>query len=301
MRDADPETARKACSWSALFALHSGDAECATDILRRLDPPVSIATAPDLWHAIIRASAAIDIDPAAAVGAARDALNACDALGDQGRDLLGYALGTYGRALLHVSRAIDALEPLSAAVEHHARNLPREEARSRVYYATALRRAGRPEDALEVAKEGLRLVRNVYPDWAVSQTTSLFLHLEIGRVLLALGRPDEAMAAFDVARAGQRRDHDYPRLSAIRGIAEAARRLGDSRREREAVESILRVAGETTGTIQRVAAIGVGEALLRGPLDGGPTQRELVDTWSRIFELAPDPGSVARLAECLVY
>lgn len=278
-----------AAGWAALFFLHAGDSGRAKAIadevfadeanLRLLDPE------PRVTLCIKRASIEIDTDPGAAVVAATRAVKEAEELRANfptaHAETWARALGTLGRALLHANRRPEALACLEDALAFHRQNLPEETARSTNYYATALRLAGRPEDALAHTEAAFGLLPSR------GHATWKFLRLEQGRCLQALQRYDEARAAFDdVAYTGSD-DSDYPRIGALRGLAAAGRALGDSTTESDALTRCLQVAETQDGLIGKLAAAAAGDAMVVT----ANSDPRVVRAWQRHFG-KQSPGEI---------
>lgn len=268
----EPEHARQCLRWGALFALHGGNPGLAEEILSRLPREELVGTELGAWHAILTASLHIDRDPALAVGLAESAVAACEGT-DAGRtrtELLARARGTQGRALVHAGRP-DAGEPhLRRALAENIAVAPREAPRSACYLAQSLRIQGRAEEALSECERALERTRGRVGTY--ERKTMLFLELERGRALLALGRATEAVSAFELVACGQSRDEDYPRLAALRGLAAAHRRVGNPRRSEEFLAACAAVARRVQPPLRDVAAAAIAEAVLDGATIAEPAR-----------------------------
>lgn len=288
--------AARAKGWAALFALHAGDASRAKTLIDAIDSETVGGLAPcaRAWLYLTRATTEIDLDPGAAVRLAEHAQVELSNTPEREvrRELLGRARGTLGRALMHTGRFEEALVHLEEAALHHARELPSEEPRSRSYQAAALRLLGRPEDALLVARGALDTAAGTRG----AEGSIPYLEVELGRAALALARYDEAIAAF--LRVGERlaRDDDYPRISALRGLAAAYRRSGRPEQGAAMLHRCLQVA-RNSDLIGQIAARAAGDALddaNRGLTVTGLTPSVELDdlrtTWEDHFG-APHPST----------
>lgn len=302
----DPHEAHRAAeaaAWAALFALHGGDAGGVEDYLRVVPEAMEGALPPFVraWKHVVAASACIDRDPAQAVGMAARAIEEARGLqGDEAR-VYGYALGTHGRALMHAGQLAEAEVPLRAAVAWQQRVAPYEEARSRNYLATCLRKQGRAAEALAEVEAAIALSEAKYPARAASKTTRMYLELERGRCLLEMGRADEAVGAFERVRRQQGSDVDYPRLGAVRGLAAAYRAMGRREEADEALRRCLEVAGSGQGVLQRVAVMAAGDALLEETGATGVARQEIERVWRALFPGAEDGAAVRDVVSRWVY
>jgi tetratricopeptide (TPR) repeat protein len=293
----EPEKSVEAALWAALFAVHSGDPAAADAFLRRV-PSETTARFPELHARQLITSASNQIDAERvdeAIALSERAVKLCDVLSSRDRrDLLGQALGTHGRALMHAGRLNEAEIVLRRAVAHHRAEMPREAPRSECYLATCLRLAGRAKDALVVVYGALGAAAAFANRWNDAVTTSLFLHLERGRVYGALGMWREAAAEFSLVRDAQLEDAAYPRLGALRGLALALRALGQVTEADEALRACLAVARVAREPIIRqVAAIAAGEALNSGVPTAFP-EIELKSVWTSAFGADTDIRDVLR-------
>lgn len=271
--DYDPAASTRCRAWAALFAVHGGDADDAELLVRDGDPKL-LEDNPtlDAWMHVVRGTACIDrgtLEEAITQGAL--AVEKCERLGrGEQLNLRGRALGTHGRALMHAGRLKEAEALLRSAADHHRTRAPKELAQSLSYLATCLRRAGRPEDALAIVDDALRINE---PDTARSdaaRTTENYLRLERGRILLEMSRYDEAERdLLAVAPAAQ--ITMYPRLGAERSLVGLRVATGDTDRARNAFSRCLEatgalVAGGRSDTIVKVGAVGLAEGMLGLPL-----------------------------------
>lgn len=258
--------AGRARAWAALFALHAGDDQSARELSREVgevdDPSVA------MWLTVVAASAAIDRGHfEEALTRAQAAVRDAHKLPAEHRWIEGHARGTVGRALLHAGRHDEAREALGATMQWFLdRKEPWEAARTSKDIATSLRLDNRSHEAVSVIERGFAWLDEVRPRREVSAKTRDFLTLERGRCLLAVGRTDEALRAFERVVGAQGRDHDYPRLGALRGMVVASRRLGRNFEASEYLERCLAVARERSrgDALGRVAAFVAAEALVDG-------------------------------------
>lgn len=279
--DAERSLGERARAWAALFALHAGDGDSARDMTVALREPEDPSVR--AWLDVVGASAAID------KGLFEEARTRADAavrmapqLPPDFRWIEGHARGTRGRALLHAGKYVEAEVMLRETVHWFIEGRqPWEAARTSKELATCLRLVGRAPEALEIVARAFD-----YLDQArgreVSSKTRDFLKLEHGRCLLAVGRPDEALAAFEFVMRAQTQDHDYPRLGALRGLVVANRRLGRAVEAREALDRCLRVASTRSpgDALGRAAVIAAAEALADEDDDALGRARE---AWTRHF------------------
>jgi tetratricopeptide (TPR) repeat protein len=282
--------------------LHAGHVETAMELAREVPDDVATAMGTDLaaWKKVIEASAVIDDDPDMAVAIARAGLELASECGAE--DVAGQALGTHGRALLHAGRAAEAEVPLRQAVAHHAKaRPPREEPRSRTYLATCLRHQGRAADALGVVEEAIARASTLRR-WDIASTTLAFLALEKGRCLLALGDAAESARCFESVCREYATDFDYPRPAALRGLATVRRVLGDPAGADEMLGRCLHVARRAPGAVVRcVAAMAVGEALLRDARETSIPRAELEVAWRSLFPAECDPAAIREAVARWVY
>ncbi len=300
----EPIASAQALFWSALFALHAGDAASAAAILGEV-PETAQQAYPALFalRLIVCAAVAIDEEPSRGIVWAAQAVGACRALDAESRErLLGQALGTHGRALLHAGNPGGAQPLLEGALEHHQQFDPKEAARSACYLATCERLCERPEKALQLldaamAKAGQFAERG----WELGLTTRRYLLLERGRTLGALGRWQEAKVAFEQVIDHRGDDASYPHLGGLRGLAHALRQLGATEHCDTLVARCSRVARENPrSTLAQVAVLAVGEALL----DEAPAslpERELHELWQAVFGETITPDRVRARLRTAVY
>jgi tetratricopeptide (TPR) repeat protein len=280
----------EAAVWASLFALHAGRPDVARayrEAIQGAKLPPAVAA----WIAIVSADERIDDDPAGAVPLAEEAVHLAQRNCQDPRDvwMQGHALGTLGRALLHAGRPHEAERWLRDAVAFHHEHQEYEEARSCVYLATCLRHGGHPAEAMKVVERAEELVAE-YPESAISKATPMYLALERGRCLLALGRYAESIDAFDFVVARQAADREHPRSAAIRGLASAYRALGDLERADEALRRCLKVATIDRRIHGKVASMAAGDALL-DEVGSNVPRVEIVTAWS-----AHHPGVTEREA-----
>lgn len=247
----------RARAFAALFHLHAGDSMEAAALAGSVgdDDVGELADHARAWVWIIKATSAIDAERLEeARGLAERAVEEASALrGRERRDVWGRALGTLGRARMHAGDDEAALAHLRDAAEHHARELPREAARSFVTLATAFRRGGRHEEALGALDEAARAIERNASE-RESASSRLFLRYEEARVLYELGRLDEAYAGFERVVLSQAVDEDYPRAGCLRYLAAIDAARGEASRAREWLARALEVEARAPGLIARVAA-----------------------------------------------
>lgn len=282
-------------AWSALFALHAGDSASARDIVHAIEDPEDPSVA--AWARVVRAASLIDFgDSGAAFTEADAAAHLAQSLPSEHRWICGHAQGTRGRALLHAGRHDEARVDLEATMAWFlSRKEPWEAARTSKDVATSLRLTDRATEALSVVDCALQWLDEAGSRREVFAWTRIFLLLERGRCLLALGRPAEALTDFEQVERAQSQDHDYPRLGALRGAVIAHRRLGRAEDSRSALARCVAVAeaiapGRTHG---RVAAIAAAEALADGDQDAAAYMRA---AWERHFGALSDESLREALA-----
>lgn len=296
----DARLAHECLAWAALFSLHAGDAATADAYLRPIPAGAEVALDPrvDAWRAVVDAARAIDIDPTRAVALAEAAvLRAREAAPDG--EVLGHALGTRGRALLHAGRLDEAEAALREALAFFQRVSPREAPRSTTYLATCLRMRGRGDEGLallDAADDPLRRDLDV-SDYA--RTTREYLKLERGRCLQALGRHDEALDDFAYVERGAEGDVCDPRLRALRGMARSLRALGRDEEADAYLKRCLSVAESPAGMLARVAAVAAGEAMLDGV--AGELRARCADAWARHWPDATTDEAVRAALAAWVY
>jgi tetratricopeptide (TPR) repeat protein len=300
--EGDAEASMSSRAWAALFMLHAGNVDTAIELARGIPDDIATSMGTDLaaWKKVIEASAMIDHDPEMAIPIASAGLElaiACDA-----ESILGQAIGTHGRALLHAGRAAEAEVQLRKAVEHHATaKLRKEEPRSCTYLATCLRHQGRAADALVVVDEAIKRANDLQR-WEVARTTLVFLALEKGRSLLALGDAVGAARCFEFVCREYATDFDYPRPAALRGLAAARRALGDQPTADEMLRRCLQVAWQApVDIVRRVAAMAVGEALLLDPGETSIPHADLDAAWRSLFPAAREPAAIRDVLSRWVY
>ena len=279
---------------AALFASHSGDNQQALEILEGVhEDQLGPYPALQARKLIYRAASSIDASPIEAAETARRAVDICETLaaGDRA-ELLGQALGTHGRALLHRGDIAEARPLLEKALAHHRQHAHGEWPRSACYLATCLRRGGHPKDALVVAQEALAETERS-SSWRIAQTTAIYLRLERGRILADLGRLEDALQDFESVQRSQDNAAAYPRLGAHRSVVEVLVRLGRSTEATSHLRTCLEVAlGRGSDTLRRVGAVAAGEALLRN--DALLPREELEAAWQAGFSSTDDVERVVR-------
>lgn len=287
--EVEPRAAAQAAGHAALFALHAGDGSLASkacDVVRpyREEIPEDVRA----WLAIVEATHRIDAEmvagnPDAAVASARQARDLCPPLASNREVLFGMALGTYGRAHMHAGRPAEAEPLLRQAYEHHrlhdGRAVARgEKSRSACYLATCLRLLNRAQEALGLVDEEIEHCRRL-DALPLPHETLPFLCVERGRCLLALDRPTDALSAL---RPVVESPTDYPKVAAIRGTAEAYRRLGNDREAWKAMQACIGIAERSNSDLLvRVSLLAVGDALLE---ERHPERlQELRPRWTKTF------------------
>lgn len=292
--------AGEALGWWVLFSAHAGRG-ADIDAFRDDYKALSDAVEPHVRALIevFAASSQIDPDPASAVEASRAALAAARDL-DRGRDtVLGRALGTHGRALLHAGEPGSALTFLQQAVDEHRKVDPREVPRSLTYLATATRMAGDGAAALTLCDEALdELQQSTRLSWAGK--TRAYLQLERGRCLLEIQRLSEAANAFEEVVRSCEYDHEHPRSGAIRGLATAHRSLGNHGAAAEYYGRCLSVARHTGHweTLRRVAAMAIADAAVAA---NKPPSVEEATVWRTLFAEPLTRDGAQTALRCWVY
>jgi tetratricopeptide (TPR) repeat protein len=265
-----PAQRAQALGWAALYHLHAGDAAEGQHLAESIgDADIDqLSGSSRVWVRIIKATAAID-EPGDAVSLSRRALDDAQKLkGSDADDLLGRALGTLGRALMHALEPASAVPHLEASVAHHRERSELEVPRSLNYLATALRRANRHADALAAVDEALSIASSA-PGESQYAISLLFSHYERARILYELERYDEARDDLLAVLSRQARDDDYPSVGCLRYLAAIALRTDQRSNARDYLERACRIAERTSRSIREVAAAAAGEALLLGPVPEG--------------------------------
>jgi tetratricopeptide (TPR) repeat protein len=289
----DFRSAQHCRTWATLFAIHGGDPDLASDLLAQVDAaqlPRKLAA----WKTIVEASHLIARNPVEAVERGEAAVSLAQALPDEDReDLLGRAYGTLGRALMHSGRLGEAEVTLRSGAAHHREHSPWEEPRSLCYLAQCLRLSERYEEARSTAVEAIASTDD--------DKARLFLELERGRALLALGRPLEALEAFEHIAARQELDSDYPGIAALRGLAAAHRAIGDAEKAAQELRRCIGVAqGQKPGSpVRAIALMAVGDLLVATPRDSWPP--ELVALWQSEFPATLEPEAIGARVLAQVY
>jgi len=298
----DHERSAEALVLAALLAIHAGDPSDAVALLREVSD-VDATRYPEL-HArklIAAASGSIDVDRFGEASAfAQEAIALCDSPRQRDRELLGQALGTHGRALLHAGDAAGAEPILRRAVELHRQFCPRERPRSACYLATCLRKMGRLQEALDMIDGALAEIAR--PRWDLDVTTALFLRLERGRIFLDLGDATSAITEFELVKAGQSGDTSYPRAGAMRDLARALRLAHEDERAQATLAACVATArsmADRVPTIARVAAAAAGEAILDGVTSIAPA--ELADAWRAAFGDDASPDRIRQILRNWIY
>lgn len=289
--------ARRAFAWSALFALHAGDHDSAREIIRSCSVEDVDDASVTAWFRVVEAAGAIDLGAwDQAFSLATEAAALSQDLPSEHRWIHGHACGTRGRALLHAGRHDEALADLLDTVAwFEARREPWEAARTSKDVATCLRLLGRHDEALAVVTRALEWLATRAARKEVSAKTRIFLRLEQGRCLLALGRPAEAVAPLEEVERAQLHDRDYPRLGAVRGLVVAFRRLGRGEASQHALSRCVEVASsqQVGPAIARVAAVVAAEALADQDLAAWAYARPV---WERHWGVASEDATREVLA-----
>lgn len=270
-----PAEAARAFGHAALFALHAGRGELAKEFLGQnqgretaLSPVVtawlSIVTA---THMIDQATTNANLSFQDVIRQAREALAQAQLLAQSDQDrVLGLACGTLGRAYLHAGEAGQSIAFLEQGLAHHQRTDVKEAPRSATYLATALRHVGRVPEAIQTIRQALDVLDGPTRR-ALFQTTKSYAQLELGRCLLAAADASAALSQFQAVVDSQRSDEQHPRISALRGMAEAYRQLGDLRNAAAIRDRCARVAcGSYPHIVRLLGAMALGDALVAGDL-----------------------------------
>lgn len=287
--------ATEALLLAAIFASHAGDGLLSQAILAEVsEDDVGSRPALRVRKLIYLATGTIDHDVVLAERTAARGVELCAELsGDDPAVLIGQALGTHGRTLLHAGR-LDKAEPLlRAAMDHHRDHLAQQWPRSACYLATCLRHAGRAAEALELIREALAVAERYAERWDVAETTALYLHLERGRALAGLGRLRDAALDLEHVVRNQDPAAAYPRLGAHRSLVDVLARLGDADEARKHLRVCVNIAlGDERQTLRRVGGVAAAEALLaERPL---LSALDLEAAWAACFPADVDRGHVLR-------
>ena len=272
----------RARAFAALFSLHAAEDERAKRLIRDVVPATFQDADPvdQIWFAIIQASVAIDNeDLDRAVFEGERAVEAARATqGQTRRDVLGRALGTLGRAIMHKDDAASALAPFRESVAHHREHERASLPRSLTYLATALRRAGRLEDALDVVTESLGYCGSDTIH-AESRTSRIFALYERGRIHFEEGRFVEALADLEEVRGAQADPWAYPRLGCERYLCALGFRLNLPIAEERMNEAIQRATDcERSPILRRIAIAACGE-VLQCPNVPSEARRRALEIW----------------------
>ena len=211
-----PEELDDARLWCALAYIHGTRSHEAEDMLQGVqasDPRRA------LLAALMRLNNLIDV-PAAGEDAMDDQLAVLVAAEPVG-PMRAQAVGTRGRFHLHRHRVDTAIPLLRESVDASP---PYERGRSRVYLAMALRMSGAPEGALAQLELGEAELREHTLSFSRSyhDQTLMYLRYERARILLALGRPGDALASVDQAlRVEGQAGGWWPRMGFLRARAVA--------------------------------------------------------------------------------
>lgn len=228
--------------WTALAYLHAAVRSSAKWILTGVDPRAVPRIDTRTLLDVITAEDAID-HRAVTSDVLSSLVQDIEELGnsDGSSPMLGYALGTLGRAHMHGGNAEAAIPFLRRALKHHQEFQPWEAARSRIYLSMALRLARDSSAALEhlyAANEELgSSTRQYSPQYELS--CRMYHQYERARALLALERYPEAERAASEAEEGARWTN-WPLLGILRTRAWALRMMG---RDAEADHDVERMKG----------------------------------------------------------
>lgn len=294
LSESHSDLAAKARGYAALFRLHLGESHeawtmlCGVERKRLADEPEILAMVDTFG-----ASAAIDVgDLEQAKSLARTAMETLGAPRSREHGaMVASARGTYGRAYLHAGEYVEAIEHLSRAVDLHGTYAPFEVPRSRGYLATALRLAGRLDQARTTLDLALEQNARDAKKRSASRQTTPFLELEAGRLAAAEGRLDEAERHL-VAVGGD--PTSYPDLGALRSRVLVALRRNDTARARALAETCvtLVVPGAKASALLLVGAVGYAELVVAGVATPDEEARALT-LLSRAFGRSIEVGDVA--------
>lgn len=165
--------------------------------------------------------------------------------------------------------------------------------------ATALRRLARHEEALALLGDVEGLLGRFSAE-RESASSWLFMQYERGRVLVELGRFDEAYECFERVFYRQARDHHYPRAGSLRYLAAIAAARG----EPSARDWLSRANGlaDRAGPIGPLGATGA-MALLRAPSPDafGALAEQVEQAWRRSFDEPLDASGISAVLARIVY
>jgi tetratricopeptide (TPR) repeat protein len=280
---------------AAIFASHAGDGGLSRQILEQAtEAAVRSRPALRIRKLVYEATGSIDDDAVAAERIAAEAVELCATLSDDDRvPLIGQAIGTRGRALLHQGRLEDAEPLLRRALDLHRSDLEKEWPRSACYLAACLRHAGRAAEALQLSRDALVATHRHAEQWELADTTALYLHMERGRALASLGHLEDAVRALEQVVRGQDQPVAYPRLGAHRSLADVLARLGRLDHAREHLQICVTIASAPAGqTLRRVGGVAAAEAL-RSTRPLLPASR-LEGAWAACFPASVDRDHVLR-------
>ena len=283
-----PEESVRARIWAALFASHSADNLGALEILKTVDEHDIEEDVHRAMYAVVLASTMIDEEPLAAADRGAQAVLAAEPLkGINRARWYGRAKGTHGRALMHAGKYTAAEPLLRAAYEHHDAKLPEEAGRSACYLASCLRHAERLEEALRFAELAQRAAETA-ANYEAARSTRPYACLERARVLMALGRPVEAVPFLgEVIGAGDG-PHRYPRLGAHRTLATVYCQLGRLAEAEDQLRPCWEVARDSRHgkTARRLGVVAAAEEIEDASATG---RRPLIPTesvdsvWTELF------------------
>jgi len=302
----------KALLWAAIFSLHAGDADDTEELLSAI-PDAELEGYPALLAHKLVITASREIDAGAIVAAidhARAATALCQTSDRQTqKDLLGKALGTHGRALMHRGDYAEAEPLLRAGLAHHDQHkLPAESVRSACYLATCLRLSLRLHEAHAVADEALARASTLSAKYDALVMTRQFLRLERARIASALERWEDAERDFALVKCGQENAGAWPRLGGTRGLAHTLGMLGRVDESLAALAECVEVArnGAVPQILRKIAATAAGDALLA--IDDSSrtspshvTRANLEQAWREAFGLEPDKPVIERTLRGWVY
>jgi hypothetical protein len=246
----EPYLLDKGRAMAALAFTHGGDDAGASEMLADLEQHGDDHPFTRVFGQIVALDRLIDRDDWAASQQLEASLSqSLQTLGPKIRPpLMGRALGTLGRALMH-RRALDQAVPvLQAAVSEHEAALAFEVPRSRVYLAMALRMAGHHEEAL-------RQLDLAFAGFAAKETFSqpylesclMYWHYERARLLVETERPDEAVYHGREALAEAAWRGPWPKLGILRTLAWSERARGEEAAARGRIaemETVSRAIGD---------------------------------------------------------
>lgn len=244
--DPDPDALNHARVRAALAFTHAGDDKAAAAMLKELDDHGCDDPYAHVIRDIVEMESLIDGDENDRTRWVR-----CDRLAEQldrrVREMpeayqplvAGRVLGSEGRSFTHRREPERAVPFLRAAVEEHERRAPRETGRSRAYLAMALRMAGRYDEALaelDRAYVNIQSIRTASQPYYAS--CLMFWHYERARLLVGMGRAEEAIFHAREALAEASWRGVSPKLGVLRTLAWAEQLRGDYGRAEDRAKEI---------------------------------------------------------------